>query len=71
MRQLSPQLRKKARGIKLLLLDADGALTDGGIVYVTEGMGGRGAVREVIELLLRVQGKWDELTEKYYKLPVF
>jgi len=35
--RISAKLRKKAQRIKLLLLDADGALTDGGIVYVTEG----------------------------------
>jgi 3-deoxy-D-manno-octulosonate 8-phosphate phosphatase KdsC-like HAD superfamily phosphatase len=56
VKRISAKLRKKAQRIQLLLLDVDGALTDGGIVYVTEGMGGRGAVREVIELLLRVQG---------------
>lgn len=31
--------------------------------YVTESPGGRGAVREVIEMLLKAQGKWEELTE--------
>ncbi|MGH7831244.1 MAG: HAD hydrolase family protein [Candidatus Binatia bacterium] len=35
--------------------------------YVTVGLGGRGAVREVVELLLRAQGRWNKLTEKYYK----
>ncbi|MEE9613382.1 MAG: HAD-IIIA family hydrolase [Thermodesulfobacteriota bacterium] len=29
--------------------------------YVTERPGGRGAVREVAELILRTQGKWDQL----------
>ncbi len=32
---------------------------------VLETPGGRGAVREVIELLLRAQGRWDELIKKY------
>lgn len=32
--------------------------------YITEKPGGRGAVREVAELLLRAQNKWREL-EKY------
>jgi 3-deoxy-D-manno-octulosonate 8-phosphate phosphatase KdsC-like HAD superfamily phosphatase len=27
--------------------------------------GGRGAVREVIELLLKAQGKWDEAMSRY------
>ncbi len=33
--------------------------------YVTEKGGGRGAVREVCELILRIQGKWDEIVSKY------
>lgn len=28
--------------------------------YITQAAGGRGAVREVIELLLEAQGRWDE-----------
>jgi 3-deoxy-D-manno-octulosonate 8-phosphate phosphatase (KDO 8-P phosphatase) len=28
--------------------------------FVTEREGGRGAVREVIDLILKAQGKWDE-----------
>lgn len=34
--------------------------------YVTESGGGQGAVREVAELLLRAQSKWEEITRKYY-----
>ena len=33
--------------------------------YVTRAIGGRGAVREVIELILKAQGKWDELMLRY------
>lgn len=33
--------------------------------YVTEANGGDGAVREVCELLLQAQGKWEELLRKY------
>lgn len=33
--------------------------------YVTKSPGGRGAVREVCELILKAQGKWGPLTEKY------
>jgi 3-deoxy-D-manno-octulosonate 8-phosphate phosphatase (KDO 8-P phosphatase) len=33
--------------------------------YVTEKKGGRGAVREVCELILRLQGKWDETVSRY------
>ena len=32
--------------------------------YVTRAPGGRGAVREVIELILRCQGEWDRLAER-------
>ena len=35
--------------------------------YVTIKKGGEGAVREVCELLLKSQDKWEELTERYYK----
>ena len=35
--------------------------------YVTAGGGGRGAVREIVELLLRAQGKWGEVTQGYYR----
>lgn len=33
--------------------------------YITRKPGGRGAVREVIELLLKAQGKWDSLLQEY------
>ena len=33
--------------------------------YVTAAPGGRGAVREVAELLLKAQGKWDALMQRY------
>jgi 3-deoxy-D-manno-octulosonate 8-phosphate phosphatase (KDO 8-P phosphatase) len=33
--------------------------------YVTEKEGGKGAVREVCEMILRAQGKWDEIAKRY------
>jgi 3-deoxy-D-manno-octulosonate 8-phosphate phosphatase (KDO 8-P phosphatase) len=33
--------------------------------YVTRASGGQGAVREVIELLLRAQNRWNEILEHY------
>ena len=33
--------------------------------YVTSAVGGSGAIREVCELLLKAQGRWDELLKKY------
>lgn len=33
--------------------------------YVTRAPGGQGAVREVVELLLKAQGRWDEILRHY------
>jgi 3-deoxy-D-manno-octulosonate 8-phosphate phosphatase (KDO 8-P phosphatase) len=33
--------------------------------YVTAVPGGRGAVRDAIEWLLKLQGRWDDLTARY------
>lgn len=33
--------------------------------YVTQAPGGQGAVREVVELLLKAQGHWEEMLTKY------
>lgn len=35
--------------------------------YVTSRPGGRGAAREVCDLILKSQGKWDLATSKYFK----
>ena len=35
--------------------------------YVTRAAGGRGAVREVIEMILKSQGRWNDLVDKYLK----
>lgn len=34
--------------------------------YVTSKPGGRGAVREICDLLLKASGRWDELTSRYF-----
>ena len=34
--------------------------------YITEHSGGRGAAREVCDLILKTQGKWTEATKKYF-----
>lgn len=36
---------------------------------ITEARGGQGAIREVCELLLQAQGKWEELLQKYQFTP--
>jgi 3-deoxy-D-manno-octulosonate 8-phosphate phosphatase (KDO 8-P phosphatase) len=33
--------------------------------YVTQLAGGQGAVREVIELILRAQGRWQRIVREY------
>ena len=35
--------------------------------HVTSKSGGRGAVREICDLVLKSQGKWDEATSRYFK----
>lgn len=34
--------------------------------YITQNPGGRGAVREIIELILKSQGRWQAITSKYF-----
>jgi 3-deoxy-D-manno-octulosonate 8-phosphate phosphatase (KDO 8-P phosphatase) len=33
--------------------------------FTTKAAGGRGAVREAVELILRTQGKWNQFVDKY------
>ncbi|HKP46236.1 MAG TPA: HAD hydrolase family protein [Pyrinomonadaceae bacterium] len=35
--------------------------------YITQAKGGHGAVREVIELILKSQGRWNDQVETYFK----
>ena len=35
--------------------------------YVTRAKGGRGAIREVIEVILKSQGRWGDLLDEYLK----
>jgi 3-deoxy-D-manno-octulosonate 8-phosphate phosphatase (KDO 8-P phosphatase) len=37
--------------------------------YVTQNEGGHGAVREVIEALLRARGEWPDILERYFTEP--
>jgi 3-deoxy-D-manno-octulosonate 8-phosphate phosphatase (KDO 8-P phosphatase) len=34
--------------------------------YVTQAAGGHGAVREVVEILLRSRGEWSDILERYF-----
>jgi len=38
-----------------------------GVDWITTRPGGKGAVREVCELILKVQGKWEGVTEGYFE----
>lgn len=35
--------------------------------YITQNPGGRGAVREVCEIILKAQGKWEKIAKKYFE----
>ena len=52
-------------GLSFAVADAEPYVRDAADV-VTERKGGQGAVREVIDLLLRASGRWDEVTAKYF-----
>jgi 3-deoxy-D-manno-octulosonate 8-phosphate phosphatase (KDO 8-P phosphatase) len=38
--------------------------------YVTRAAGGHGAVREVVEALLRARGEWAGILERYFTEPI-
>jgi len=51
-------------GLALSVADA-AAETRAAAHYVTEARGGRGAVREMVELILKAQGRWDDVLRHY------
>jgi 3-deoxy-D-manno-octulosonate 8-phosphate phosphatase (KDO 8-P phosphatase) len=53
-----------AVGLGVAVADAVGELTEAA-AYVTKAPGGCGAVREVIELVLKAQGRWDDVIQGY------
>jgi YrbI family 3-deoxy-D-manno-octulosonate 8-phosphate phosphatase len=54
----------RAAGLAVAVADAcPEAIEDAG--YVTQARGGRGAVRETIELILRAQGHWQGIVARY------
>jgi 3-deoxy-D-manno-octulosonate 8-phosphate phosphatase (KDO 8-P phosphatase) len=59
-----PVLRRV--GLAMAVKDAEENVK-GTVHYVTKQRGGRGAVREVVELLLRAQGRWEKMLKKYYE----
>lgn len=59
-----PVLRRV--GLAMAVKDADENVRRR-VDYVTGQKGGRGAVREIVELLLRAQGRWEPLIKKYFE----
>jgi 3-deoxy-D-manno-octulosonate 8-phosphate phosphatase (KDO 8-P phosphatase) len=54
--------------VELAVAVADGVEETRSVAhYVTRARGGRGAIREVIEIILRSQGRWNDLVERYLK----
>ncbi len=51
-------------GLAVAVADATGD-TKAVAHYVTGAKGGRGAIRETVELILKSQGRWSELIEQY------
>ncbi len=56
----------KRAGIGVTVPDNDSSLDEVADLR-TSHAGGNGAVREVIEFILKGQGKWEKATEKYYR----
>jgi 3-deoxy-D-manno-octulosonate 8-phosphate phosphatase (KDO 8-P phosphatase) len=54
-------------GLAIAVSDASSE-TKASAQYVTQARGGNGAVREAIELILKVQNKWEGLIADYLKL---
>jgi 3-deoxy-D-manno-octulosonate 8-phosphate phosphatase (KDO 8-P phosphatase) len=54
----------KQVGFGVAVCNACGEIKDAA-AYTTVKKGGKGAVREIVELILKTQGKWDELVKAY------
>jgi 3-deoxy-D-manno-octulosonate 8-phosphate phosphatase (KDO 8-P phosphatase) len=51
-------------GLAIAVVDAS-AETRARAHYVTRAAGGHGAIREVIELILKAQGRWEDVVKPY------
>ncbi len=56
----------KRAGLSVAVPDAAGEVKSVAH-YVTGKRGGHGAVREVCEIILKSQGKWEAVTERYFR----
>lgn len=55
------------QSVELSVAVADAAVeTQTRADYITRANGGKGAVREVVELILKSQGRWNDLVENYF-----
>ncbi len=57
----------KRAGLSVAVADAT-AETKSVSMLITENAGGRGAVREVCDLILKAQGKWQDLLNEYHQI---
>jgi 3-deoxy-D-manno-octulosonate 8-phosphate phosphatase (KDO 8-P phosphatase) len=56
----------KSAGLAITVSDCWEGIQDL-VDFVTRNSGGNGAVREIAEILLRAQGKWDKIMKTYYR----
>lgn len=56
----------KASGVRIAVADAAPEVRELAD-WVTVAAGGQGAVREVVEAILRAQGRWEEILGRYYE----
>jgi 3-deoxy-D-manno-octulosonate 8-phosphate phosphatase (KDO 8-P phosphatase) len=56
----------QASGLRIAVADAAPEL-QAMAHWVTRAPGGRGAIREVVEAILRAQGRWDEIVTRFYQ----
>jgi YrbI family 3-deoxy-D-manno-octulosonate 8-phosphate phosphatase len=54
----------RAVGLGVAVADACAELREAA-AYVTVAAGGRGAVREIVEMILQAQSRWDELIQEF------
>jgi 3-deoxy-D-manno-octulosonate 8-phosphate phosphatase (KDO 8-P phosphatase) len=59
-----PLMRKV--GLSLAVAGAEADVT-AEADYVTRSLPGRGAVREVVELIMKTQGLWEDAVKRYFK----